>query len=67
MLIFHEHLQQDIKDLREDTIQAFESQVNVFKRHVEDLRTHIIIPDQVLSSKTVNVSEFIEMYYTDIG
>ena len=62
----YEHLQQDIKDLQEDTIQAFESQVNVFKRHVEDLRTHIIIPDQVLSSKTVNVSEFIERDLLDI-
>lgn len=62
----HEHLQQDIKGVREDTIQAFGSQVNVFQQHVEDLRTHIIIPEEELSSKTVNVSEFIETDLLDI-
>lgn len=62
----HEHISHDIKDLKADTRQAFESQVNVFKQHVEDLKTHIIIPDLVLSSKTVNVSEFIERDLLDI-
>jgi hypothetical protein len=60
------HVEQDMNGLKLDTIQAFESQFNVFKQHVEDLRTHIIIPDQVISSKPVNVSEFIETDLLDI-
>ena len=60
------HVEDDIKDLRSETIQAFESQIHVFLKHVEDLKSHIIIPDQALPNQEVNVFEFIENDLTDI-
>jgi len=54
------HVTEDVKDLRAETKEAFQSQVNVFLKHMEELKSHIIIPNQALPKEGIHVIEFIE-------
>ena len=56
----------DISDLREETKKSFKSQTQVFLKHVEDLKSHIILPNKSLEKQKVNVLKFIENDLTDI-
>ncbi len=50
----------DIKGLREETKNAFQSQADVFLKHLEELRSKILTTGQTIPKQEVNVLEFIE-------
>ncbi|MDN3665778.1 hypothetical protein ACFFU1_18220 [Algibacter miyuki] len=60
------HVELDIPNLREDTKNTFISQTKVFLKHVEDLKSHIIIPNKLLKNQEVNVLKFIENNLTEV-
>lgn len=60
------HVEADIKDLREETKNAFQSQANVFSKHLEDLKSKILPQGQIAPKQEVNVFKFIENDLSDI-
>ncbi len=60
------HVEADIKDLREETKAAFQSQATAFLKHLEDLKSKILSPGQTMPKQEVNVLKFIENDLSEI-
>ena len=60
------HVEIDIKDLREETKKAFQSQAAAFLKHLEDLNSEILGTGLTILKQEVDVLKFIENDLWDI-